>query len=426
MTSILDKLNKRASAAQTTAEREIYIPLEKIRFDPKQPRKAYHTIDGRIAEKDQAYIEELAATIKEHGLIQAIVVEELDDGTYLIRVGECRTRAHLFLGEKAIRAVVNNDLKTRSQRLLYQLTENITRNALTDFETADVIKELMEGTDGEAPLTQAQVALSLGKSEGWVTRYVAFGDEELQRRWVQSGVADTAEKVYRLKLLPVPMQLDILRRVDLAAGHVDYLEKPIKRSVIDDYAARAKMEKQRQREAKAKSAEVPVIPVATAEQAASAPVQPITGMPAASDAIGQALAEAASDGRASVATASKETAADTPPSSNTGTGYQLPEDVRQQLLSGAAASNAAHEAVAKQNQAIRVPPIMCRVTVNNLSALLPLLRTTPELLKAMGDVRCEISVPGDLAQSVASTLAGRIIDQQELAATMQNELTKLG
>ena len=435
MTSIMDKLKNRANAAQTTAEREIFVPLEKIRFDPTQPRKAYHTLDGRIAEKDQAYIEELAASIKEQSLIQAIVVEELDDGTYLVRVGECRTRAHLLLGEKTIRAVVNNNLKTRSARLLYQLAENITRNALTDAEIAGVVKELMEGIEGEPSLNQSQVASKLGKSEGWVVRFMAFGNDELQRRWVQTGIADTAEKLYRLKLLPMPMQLEILRRVDLPPGHVEYLEKPIKRGAIDDYSYRAKMEKIRHRENKVagnSNAQIGATEGGVATDVGSQ-TQSGTGLPASDDVIGQALAEAAEQGRSSPEPNNSDsglengTQTESPKTTLVGGNqYSLPEDIREQLLTGAVASNAAHEAAKEQQQTVRVPPIMCRVTVNNLNALLPLLRTTPELLKAIGDVRCEISLPSDLAQSVASALVGRVIEQQELSATVQNELSKLG
>lgn len=426
MTSMIDKLAKRASATLTTAAREIFVPLERIRFDPTQPRKAYHTLDGRVAEKDQQYIEELATSIKEQGLIQAIVVEELPDGTYLVRVGECRTRAHLLLGEKLVRAVVNNNLQTRTARLFYQLAENVNRNALSDFEIAGVVKELMEGNDEEPALNQKQVADKLGKSEGWVTRFVAFGDDELQRRWVQTGIADTAEKLYRLKLLSPHMQLDILRRVDLPAADPECLEKPLKRAVIDDYGVRAKMEKQRQREAKTAGGlgndgmggtgmtgvGVGVEPFATA------PASRATGIPAAHDAIGQAFAEAATQGNMGRAVPPP-----LPPVQVLGgTGYALTEEMRQELLQGAAVSVADGE----KRASTEVPPVNCRILVSNLEALLPLLRTTPELLKGMRSVRCEVSIPGELARLVASALAGVVVDDQSLSAAMQAELSKLG
>lgn len=436
--AIMDKLKKRADAVQTTAEREVFIPLEKVRFDPSQPRKAYHTLDGRIAEKDQAYIEELAATIKAQGLIQAITVEELPNGEYLVRVGECRTRAHLLLGEKTIRAVINNGLQKRRKCLLYQLAENVNRNDLTDFEIAGVVKELMEPSDDDEPMNQAQVAQELGKSEGWVTRFVAFGDEELQRRWVQPGIADTAEKLYRLKLLPQHIQLEVLRRVDLPAEDPERLEKPLKRAVIDDFAARAKMEKQRQRSGKANDGGVgkPLVnsaPVALPSGHAASPagesgaVAPATGKPAANDSIGQALAEAAAKGRKSgdggkpagpVAVGGQTHAA---PVAND---YTLPESMRQELIQGAQASNAADGE--KRRRANDTPPVNCRVQLSNLEALLPLLRTTPDLLKAMRNVRCEVSIPGDVAKSIATALVGMVVDDQELSATMQNELAKLG
>src|ERR1035441_6207135 len=81
----------RGSAKRMTMERGIDIPLNKIRFDTTQPRKAFHHLDGRIAEKDEAYIEELAQSIQKNSLIQAITVQEVGDGTYSVVVGECRT-----------------------------------------------------------------------------------------------------------------------------------------------------------------------------------------------------------------------------------------------------------------------------------------------------------------------------------------------
>lgn len=427
--SMMDKLRARADSAPTTAEREIYIPLEKLRFDPTQPRKTYHTLDGRIAEKDEAYIIELAATIKSQGLIQAITVEELPDGTYLIRVGECRTRAHLYLGEKTIRAVINNNLQTRTKRLLYQVTENLTRKDLSDFELAGAIKELMEGDAEEPPLSQTEVAAAFGKSEGWVTRFVVFADDELQRRWVQTGIADTAEKLYRLKLLPPHIQLEVLRRVDLPAEHPEYLEKPLLRSAIDDFAVKAKMEKQRNRETKGDSKLAPEsVRTPGAAFAAAPPASPAnkaapearaTGKPRDNDTIGQALAEAATQGRG--ATAAATSPATTPAASD---GYKLSEDLRQQLLLNA--QSGAASAGDKHGRAADAAPVNCRVLVSNLEALLPLLRTAPEVLKAMRGVRCEVTIPSELAKSLATALVGVQVDEQELAATVQAELGKLG
>lgn len=404
MSSIMDRVKKRATAAQEGAAREVDIPLDKVRFDPGQPRKRYHVLDGRLAEKDQAWIETLAANIDRQGQIQAITVEELPDGTYIVRVGECRTRAMLLLGRKTIRAAVNNGLQKRSKRLLYQLSENIARDALEDYEVAETVRDLMQGDAEDPPMSQTEIAKELGFSDGWITRFVAFGDDELQKRWVHTGIADTAEKVYRLKLLPMADQLDILRRVDLPEDDPDHLAKPLKRAVIDDYARLAKLDKNRQKSAKSESG-----------------LAPEEGKPDAKDAIGLALAHAAQEGKGGGTESGAGMKAAVPAA---GGKYQLDERARQKLL--AESQGAVPPSIAKRAAAgEEIPPVNCRVTVSNLEALLPLLKTKPDVLKAVRSVRCEVLLPGEIARAIAGTLAGVVVGDQELAATVQNELSKL-
>lgn len=415
MSSIMDRVKMRATAAQEAAAREIDIPLDKVRFDPKQPRKRYHVLDGRFAEKDQAWIETLAANIDKQGQIQAITVEELPDGTYIVRVGECRTRAMLILGRKTIRAVINNSLQSRNRRLLYQLSENIARNDLEDYEIAETVKDLMSGDEDDEPMSQTEVAAALGFSDGWITRYVAFGNEELQKRWVHTNIADTAEKVYRLKLLPMADQLDILRRVDLPPEDPEHLAKPLKRAVIDDYARLAKMDKNRKKQAKAEVVGIAPVEVSAGDQEGRS-----TGMPAANDAIGLALAQAAQEGQEGKAPSNKDGHKKLPES---GGKYQLDDTARLKLI---AESQGSSPSAAKRAAAgPEIAPVNCRVTVSNLEGLLPLLRTKPEVLKAFRTLRCEVLMPGDIAQAIAGTLVGVIVGEQELAATVQNEMSKL-
>jgi ParB/RepB/Spo0J family partition protein len=428
-----DRLKNRAQAAPSSnGEREVHIPLEKLVFDPNQPRKRFHAIDGQVAEEDLRKIKEMAESIKEQGLIQAITVEELPDGTFKVITGERRARAHLLLGEKTIRSKIKNDLTRHSARLLYQTAENVNRDDLTDLELAGVIKELLEGSENEPKMTQTAIAKALGKSEGWITRFVAFGDEELQRRWVHSGITDNAEHVYRLKLLPQHIQLEILRRVDLPADDLEFIAKPITRSVVLDFEARAKREKNRDRQAKtgitAVSSVPPVSLVSTTTDAETTGGEPesgsTSGWPSDNDPIGQALAEAAENGRTETTGADAQaqtTGAGT--GSGTGSGYTVPDDVRASIL--AQEQGAAEVSAATRNALDSVPPVKCRVTVMNLEGLLPLLKTNPGLLKSVRNVRCEMSLPGELAKEIASALTGVVVADQELPATVQNELAKL-
>lgn len=434
----MSKLKARGSAIQTTIEREINVPLDKIRFDPTQPRKAFHTLDGRVAEKDELYIAELAASIKEQELIQAITVQESPDGTYLVVVGECRTRAHLLLGLPTIRAIVRNDLTNPSLRLLYQVSENVNRQDLTDEELAISIRALMKGGPEVEPMNQTQIAVKLGKSEAWVSRFVKFGDEELQRVWVKTGIADTVEKVYRISILPKSLQVDILRRVELTPSDPEFLEKPLNRNVIDEFSKLAKMEKNRAKE--------PAPPAVVA--GASNPIAPIvsnspratTGWPFPTpgaseeqqqgsegnatdvvDPIDLALRQAAAEGNAGSSSAVAGTLVAPVAGSNAAGGYKLSDEDRAKLL-GAAQAAQAEESGKRE---VPAPPVNCRVSASNLAALLAMLAEDSDTLDSARGILCEVRIPNALAKTIANKLVGMVVNDQEIQAIMQTELLKL-
>jgi ParB/RepB/Spo0J family partition protein len=384
-------------------EQEILIPLEKIKFDPTQPRKAFHTLDGRIADKDAEYIKDLAGSIKKQGLIQAITVQEQGDGTYLVLVGECRARAHLLLGEKTIRARVYNEPMSPARRLIYQIAENVDRKDLTDEELAESIRFLMEkGKDGK-PMKQAEIAKALDKSEGWVSRYVRFGDDEVKRVWVQSGIAQAVEIAYHLSNLSKPLQLEILRRVGLPEGDKEHLEIPFTRKVIDQFREQDKIFKS----AKKAGVMAPAgVAVAGGEQAG--------GHVAGNDAIDLALQNALIEGRASLQGrgASLDTAI--------AGGYQLPPGARAEILGSIPIEEAAGERESME------APVNCRVSVANLETLLDILQTEKGMLESARGVRCEVSIPGPLAKLLANKLVGVIVDDQQVSASLQMKLAKLG
>jgi ParB/RepB/Spo0J family partition protein len=144
--SALEKLSARAKPVAVDEGKAVAIPLDKIRFDPTQPRQAFHHPDGRIAEDDEASLDELAQSIESQGLIHPITVEPIGDGTYRVVVGERRTRAYLKLGRTTIEAKIRDDLTNPKKRLIYQVAENVNRKDLTDADMAMSIRSLMEWT----------------------------------------------------------------------------------------------------------------------------------------------------------------------------------------------------------------------------------------------------------------------------------------
>lgn len=124
------------------------ISLEKIVANPNQPRKNF----------DQAALEELAASIKEHGVIMPIVVNKEVDGKHMIIAGERRFRAAKIAGIETIPAVVKDYSEREVEEI--SLIENLQREDLNPIEAAAAMKKLMD----DYKLTQEDLASRIGKS----------------------------------------------------------------------------------------------------------------------------------------------------------------------------------------------------------------------------------------------------------------------
>lgn len=152
----LDALLAGTSADETRPENapqgEVRIPLEKLKANPNQPRKVF----------DEASLHELAASIREHGIIQPIIVEETSDGNYIIVAGERRSRAARLAGLREVPAIIRNYSDER--RLEVALIENVQRSDLNPIEEAQAYKRLMELTG----LSQDEVAARVGKNRSTV------------------------------------------------------------------------------------------------------------------------------------------------------------------------------------------------------------------------------------------------------------------
>ena len=123
------------------------ININLIKSNDEQPRKTF----------DDEKIAELAQSIKEHGIIQPIILSKKDD-YYVIVAGERRWRAAKFLGLKEVPALVM-DLSEKSI-LEVSLIENIQRQDLNPIEEAIAYKKLL--TDFN--LTQEELSKRIGKS----------------------------------------------------------------------------------------------------------------------------------------------------------------------------------------------------------------------------------------------------------------------
>ncbi|WP_434716377.1 ParB/RepB/Spo0J family partition protein [Paraburkholderia sp. A3RO-2L] len=181
------------------------IPLSKIRFNPNQPRKDFHAIDGQVAPKVQEELQQLADDIAERGLMHPITVREVGEGEYEVVIGERRTRALQLLNRETITAKVRNDLVGVNLDL-YQLAENVQRSDLEENDLAQFIHKIVQ--TGE--VSKQNLAKMFNKPASWVTRYLAFADPTMQAKWVQPGYVAKAWVLYSLTRLPDELQDEAL------------------------------------------------------------------------------------------------------------------------------------------------------------------------------------------------------------------------
>ena len=132
------------------------IALADIQINPKQPRRDF----------DEQSLNELAASIKLHDIIQPLTVSKLANGKYQLIAGERRFRAAKIAGLTDIPAYIR---QANDQQLLeLALLENLQREDLNAIEIAISYKRMME----EPNHTQEQVAERMGKERTTVTNYL--------------------------------------------------------------------------------------------------------------------------------------------------------------------------------------------------------------------------------------------------------------
>ncbi|MEJ5309480.1 MAG: ParB/RepB/Spo0J family partition protein [Anaerolineae bacterium] len=124
------------------------VPLEAITPNPHQPRSAIMTED----------LQELAGSIREHGIIQPLIVTRKADGGYQLIAGERRWRAARLAGLQRVPVIVKD--VAPQQMLELALVENVQRADLNPLEEALAYKQLIE----EFGLSQGEVAQRVGKS----------------------------------------------------------------------------------------------------------------------------------------------------------------------------------------------------------------------------------------------------------------------
>jgi ParB family chromosome partitioning protein len=132
------------------------IPLNQLEANPFQPRTEF----------DQAELEELAASIKVHGVIQPITVRKMGYDKYQLISGERRTRASILAGLERIPAYIR--IANDQDMLEMALIENIQRSDLNAIDVSMSYKRLLE----ECSLKQEELGDRVGKDRTTVNNYL--------------------------------------------------------------------------------------------------------------------------------------------------------------------------------------------------------------------------------------------------------------
>ena len=155
----------------TSVDEIVELNLDELRPNPYQPRKVF----------DEEKLQELADSIKEHGVFQPIIAKKSIKG-YEIIAGERRVKASILAGKETIPAI----LKDFSDQDMMEiaLLENLQRENLNSIEEAEAYKKLLD----HLQLTQEKLANRLGKSRSHITNMLGLLDlPDFVKKEVASG-----------------------------------------------------------------------------------------------------------------------------------------------------------------------------------------------------------------------------------------------
>ncbi len=174
------------------------IDIDRIVPDPNQPRTSF----------DKTGLEELAASIRTHGVVQPIVIRPLQDGVFQIVAGERRWRAAQLAGLERMPALVRDTHEHHALELA--LVENLQREDLNAIDQARAYQRLLS----EFSLTQEKLASRVGKSRASVANTLRLLKlpEEVQT-WLQEGVINAGHAKALLSLPDADAILESAREI---------------------------------------------------------------------------------------------------------------------------------------------------------------------------------------------------------------------
>ncbi|MEL7159995.1 MAG: ParB/RepB/Spo0J family partition protein [Bacteroidota bacterium] len=204
-----------------------YLPVAKIHRNPDQPRIDF----------EQEALDELANSIKVHGIIQPMTVRHMGDGTYQIISGERRFRASQLAGLREVPAFI----RTADDQTLLEmaLIENIQRQDLNPMEVAYSYFRLREDFN----MTQAEVADRVGKKRPTVANYLGILEtspkvqQAVRDKKISIGAAKTFRNIKDIGLQELFLA-DILDNEDWSVRKIEEESKAYKAKVASGKASK--------------------------------------------------------------------------------------------------------------------------------------------------------------------------------------------
>ena len=194
---------------ETKKEDIVEVPLDEIRPNPYQPRKDFN----------EDALNELAESIKVHGVVQPIIVKKSIKGYELI-AGERRTKASRKLGLTHIPAIIRefND----QEMMEIALVENIQRENLNPIEEAECYLKIIDSTK----VTQEEMATRFGKSRSYVTNLLGLLSlPETVKTLVINKEISMAHARSLSKLADPEKQIELAKKIVNEGMNVRTLEK---------------------------------------------------------------------------------------------------------------------------------------------------------------------------------------------------------
>ena len=165
------------------------MPVDRIEPNPESPRLAF----------DEAALEELAASIKEHGVLQPVLVRPRGREQYQLVAGERRWRAAKAAGLETIPALIEEH-RRRRPRSRSPIIENLQREDLSPLEEACIYDRMVRST----ATAIRKLAQKLGKDKGYLENRLRLADAPEEVRELVSLRKDTLSHAYELMKVEDP------------------------------------------------------------------------------------------------------------------------------------------------------------------------------------------------------------------------------